>query len=413
MTISTEFKPVGARSETVYRHLKVARAEQPIFYSEEYGCWVFTRYDDIVEVLMNNRSFTTDGSLNGLNNDYGPEANAILAGGIDWRKVHHLQNTDGDDHLRVRGLLQSIVSPDRVRQMEPLVRAITTDLIDTMIGEGRCEFVAAFSYPLPIRTIFRIIGFDENVEDMQQLQIWSDDTFKMFLNPMAPDEEAECARNAMAFQRYMRDKIEQCRSAPRDDLMTELVRAADAGESDFTDDELILLFTLNLIGAGHSTTLGQITNMVYQLLKDPARWQQVLDNPAAIPEVVEEIIRYAPSTLGWFRVATEDLDFHGHPLRKGQLLFLSTGSANRDEKKFDDGESFCPMRKSRAMSLTFMRGFHACPGSHLARLELRIALEELSKRIPSLRLAPGQHIEYIPSLPARVVPRLEVEWDVA
>lgn len=410
MSIGRAFKPVGAPSEGVYRHLRQARSEEPVFFSEAYGCWVITRYDDIVKIVMDEKSFTTDGALNGLNNNYGPEANAILASGIDWRVVHHLQNTEGEDHRRVRGLLQSIISSACVSKMEPLVRDITQTLIDDMIDQGHCEFVSAFSYPLPIRTIFRIIGFDENKEDMEQLQVWSDNTFKMFLNPMPADEETQCARDAMEFQRYMRKKIEQCRIEPRDDLMTELVQAADAGDSDFTDDELILLFTLNLIGAGHSTTLGQITNMMYQLLRDREHWEYVCKNPEAIPATVEEVIRFAPSTLGWFRIATKDIDFRDKRFKQGDLIFISLGSANRDENKFDDPESFCPMHKRRAKSLTFTQGFHACPGSHLARLELRVALEELTKQIPNMRLAEGQHIEYVPSLPARVIPRLEVEW---
>lgn len=411
MGLSAGFKPVGAHFEDVYSHLKVARAKEPVFYSDVYGCWVVTRYDDLVSVVMDERYFTAEGSLDSLNKNYGEEANAIIEGGIDWRKVHHLQNTEGADHKRLRDLLKTIIPPARVRQMEPLIREITTHLIDTMLEQESCEFVSVFAYPLPILTIFRVIGFNENEEDLAQLQVWSGNTFRMFLNPMLGDEEVVCARDAIEFQRYFQRKIDQRRLEPRDDLMTELVQAADSGESNFRDEELILLFILGLIGAGYSTTLAQITNMVYQLLSDRERWEYVLNNPNDIAEVVEEAIRFDPAILGWFRVALDDISLGGKDIAKGDLVFISFGSANHDENKFDDPESFCPVRPDRKRPLTFSQGRHACPGSALARLELQIALEELSKRIPSLRLSPGQEIEYAPSLPARAITSLQVEWD--
>jgi cytochrome P450 len=411
MNIAAEFKPLGEQSEKIYEHLKIARQQEPIFFSKDFNCWVITRYEDLVSIVMNPGDFSTDGALSGLNKNYSAESNEIIAEGIDWRVVHHLQNTEGDDHTRVRDLLQKIISPDRVKRMEPLVRRIAVELVDKMLEGSECEFVTAFSYPLPVITIFRIIGFDESKEDMPLLQRWSDNTLRLFLAPMEGPEEVECAKDAVAFQHYIREKIAECRKNPKNDLMTELVQEADQGDSNFTDDELILLFTLNLIGAGHATTLNQLSNMFYQLLKDRDRWQALVDDPSLIHDTIEEALRFAPATLGWFRVATADVDFKGHQFKKGDLIFMSIGSANRDEHKFDNAESFCPVRKNRAKSMTFTQGKHACPGAALARMELYIALEELSRRIPSLRLKSDQQIAYAPSLAARIIPQLQVEWD--
>lgn len=411
MDIAAEFKPVGEPSEKIYDHLKLARDKQPIFFSERYNCWVITRYEDLVSIVMNPGDFITDGALNGLNNNYSPESNKIIEQGVDWRIVHHLQNTEGEDHTRVRDLLQKIISPDRVKRMEPLVRRIAVELVDKMLESRECEFVTSFSYPLPVLTIFRIIGFDESKEDMPLLQRWSDNTLRLFLAPMGAEEEVRCARDAVAFQEYIREKIAECRKNPKNDLMTELVHEADCGDSNFTDDELILLFTLNLIGAGHSTTLVQLSNMFHQLLKDRSRWQAIVDDPALIYDTIEESIRFAPATLGWFRVAANDVDFKGHHFKKGDLIFMSIGSANRDEEKFENADSFCPVRKNRAKSMTFTQGKHACPGSALARMELYVALEEISRRIPGLRLKPDQEVVYAPNLAARAIPELYVEWD--
>lgn len=404
------FNPVDVAAEPVYEMLREARNKEPIFYAEEFGCWVLTRYDDIVEVLQDNRHFTTEGILAGLNDDYGEEANALLDGGVDWREIKHVQNTEGEEHARLRHYLQSILSPVRFRRMEPTVRDIATGLIDRVIDQGCCELVEAFSYPLPIRTIFRVIGFSEDEEDMDQLQVWSDNTFKMWLTPMTAEEQAECARDAVRFQDYMREKIDQRRVAPRDDLLSELIQAADDGASLITDEELIIIFTHNLIGAGHETTRAQITNMFYQLLKDRDRWDYVLAHPEQIPEVVEEVIRFDPSVLGWYRKVAEATEINGRELKTGDLIFMCLGSGNRDESRFHDSETFCPHREARERPLTFTQGAHFCLGAPLARIELKVALEAFSRRLPNLRLAEPQAIEYFPSLPTRVISSLEIEW---
>ncbi len=412
MNFGAGFKPVGASFDDVYGFLKEARKKEPVFYSERYHCWVLTRYDDIRNVLLDKEYFTTEGVLSGLNHDYGPKASAVLAKGVDWRKVKHTQNTEGEEHRRNRLFLRSILYPARFRKMEPIVRDIVTQCIDGMIAHGSpCEFVQSLAYPLPILTVFRVIGFDETEEDMARLKLWSDQTFRMWLTPMSDDEQEVCARDAVSFQDYIRGKMQERRRNPRDDLMTEVLHAADTGDSSFSDDELILMFTLSLIGAGHGTTMAQLTSMMWQLLRQPERWQYVIDHPQHIPEVAEEIIRYDPAALGWYRFVTKDTTVHDKTLKKGDMIFMALGSGNRDEDKFDDPEAFCPVRPNRIKPLTFTQGIHFCPGADLARMELRITLEELSKRLPGLRLVPGQDIEYFPSLPTRGINRLELEWD--
>lgn len=412
MDFSAGFRPVAAKFEDVYGFLKEARTSEPVFFAEQFHCWVLTRYDDIRNALLDRDHFTTEGVLSGLNHHYGPKTNAVLAGGVDWRTVKHTQNTEGKDHERNRMFLRSILYPARFRLMEPIVREIVTNNIDAMIAQGkRCEFVKEFAYPLPILTVFRVIGFNEKEEDMERLKLWSDQTFRMWLTPMSDEEQMVCAQDAVSFQHCIRQKMQDRRREPRDDLMTEALRAVDSGESDLSDDELILMFTLSLIGAGHGTTMAQLTSMMWQLLQHRERWQYLLDNPQNIPDIAEELIRYDPAALGWYRFVTNDITIRGKQLKKGDMVFMAMGSGNRDEEKFEDPESFCPVRPKRAKPLTFSQGHHFCPGADLARMELRIALEELSKRLPSIRLVPGQEVEYFPSLPTRGINRLEVEWD--
>ena len=216
MSIGTEFNPIGADFSSVYAQLAKAREQEPVFRSEEFGCWVVTRYDDIISVFEDDDCFTVKGVLGGLNTGYAPEASRILSGGVDWRDIEHIQNSEGDQHMKIRLYLQKILSPIRFRKMEPKIREITNGLIDRFVNDGRCEFVSQFCYPLPIYTVFRLVGFHEDEEDMEQLQRWSDNTFRMWLEPMEADEQARCAQDAVDFQQYMRDKMEERRRSPRD-----------------------------------------------------------------------------------------------------------------------------------------------------------------------------------------------------
>ena len=412
MSIGTEFNPIGADFSSVYAQLAKAREQEPVFRSEEFGCWVVTRYDDIISVFEDDDCFTVKGVLGGLNTGYAPEASRILSGGVDWRDIEHIQNSEGDQHMKIRLYLQKILSPIRFRKMEPKIREITNGLIDRFVNDGRCEFVSQFCYPLPIYTVFRLVGFHEDEEDMEQLQRWSDNTFRMWLEPMEADEQARCAQDAVDFQQYMRDKMEERRRSPRDDVMTAFVQAIDSGEYELTDDELIIMFTHNIIGAGHETTKAQLSNLFYQLLKEPSRLQALQEHPEQVEDFVEEIIRYDASVLGWYRIASRDTELAGANIKAGELVYLALGAANHDASKFKDAESFCPVRVNRKKPLTFTHGSHFCPGAPLARLELKIALEELLRRLPNLRLLdPDAEVKYQPSLPTRVINELHLAWD--
>jgi len=410
MSIAQEFNPVGASYDEVYAQLKRARAEAPVFFSEPLQCWVVTRYDDIMEVLGDNENFTVEDILSGFN--YSEEASRILSEGVNWNETKHVTVVDGDEHTRLRSIIQKVLSPKRFREMEPVVRGLARDLIEKFAARGECEFIEEFCYPLPILTVFRLIGFDESDEDIKKLQQWSDDTFKMWLTPMEPDEQIVCARHAVDFQNYMRAKIHDRRANPRDDVMSAMVRQMDSGEVEITEDELILIFIFNLIGAGHETTKAQIGNMMYQLLRDPARWQAFLDDPSTAEAVAEEAIRHDGSVITWYRRAAQDVTFKGFDMKKGDFVLMGFGSANHDEDKFDDPASFCPMHGKKPVSLTFSQGKHFCLGAPLARMELAVTVDELAKRLPGLRLKPGQDIVYDPAVATRSLSKLALEWDV-
>ncbi|HLY54560.1 MAG TPA: cytochrome P450 [Stellaceae bacterium] len=411
MGIAEEFRPLGAGFAEIYAFLKRARDEAPVFYWQEHDVWVVSRYDDVQKVLID-PVFSNEGNLGVMNNSYCPEAKAILAGGIDFMETPQVNALEGEDHARVRKVMLNILTPKRFRSMEGSVRTMVTKLIDGFVQDGRCDFVTQFCYPLPVQVIFDVIGFKVEEENLEQLQTWSDDMFRLWLTPMSPEDQVRCARHAVQFQRYMKEKMAERRRAPRDDLLSEFVRQLDSGEAKASEDEIVIMFPMNLIGAGHETTKSALSNAMYQLLSQPSRWQDVVAHPETLSGVVDECLRIDSSVMAWYRTVAEDVELSGVRLEKGAKIVALIGAANHDERHFKDAESFCPVgRTERSGHLSFSIGRHFCLGAPLARMEMKIALEELAKRLPNLRMAPGQSIEYDPAVATRVIKHLQLEWD--
>ena len=410
MSAATRFDPIGLSYQDLYALLQRMRKDEPVYYWAEHNCWVFNRYDDIVAILKDRR-FSNEGNLEVMNSSYCPVAKQLLSQGINWNETVQVNGAEGETHTRLRGVMQSILTPQRFRRMEPSVEQMVRKRIDSFVAEGHCDFVAQFCYPLPIEVIFDVIGFKTEEEDLEQLQVWSNDMFRLWLVPMPEADQVRCAQHALQFQQYMRAKIADRRRNPRDDLLTEFVRRLDSGESKISEDELVLIFPMNLIGAGHETTKAQLSNVMYQLLIEPSRWQAVVEHPETIPEVIEECMRLDGSVVAWYRTTTEALEFSGKQLPKKANVIMMFGAGNHDESKFENAESFCPTRGVRNGHLTFSADRHFCLGAPLARMEMKIALEELARRLPNLRLASNQVVEYDPSVAVRVIHTLQLEWD--
>jgi cytochrome P450 len=410
MSTAVQFKPMGLSFADLYALFRRMRESSPVYYWAEYDSWVFSRYDDILAILRDRR-FSNEGSLEVINNSYCPAARQILSEGINWNTTPQVNGAEGETHTRLRSVMQSILTPQRFRAMEPTIRRMVTGLIDGFIARGHCDLAPEFCLPLPVEVIFDVIGFRREEEDLRQLQTWSDDMFRLWLVPMPEVDQIRCARHAIQFQRYIREKIADRRKNPRADLLTEFVRKLDEGQSKISEDELVLLFPMNLIGAGHETTKAQLANTIYQLLLDPSRWQDVVARPQTIPEVVEEGLRFDGSVVAWYRTTVEPVEIAGAKLPRNAKVIMLLGAANHDESKFANPEAYCPTRGVRNGHLTFSAERHFCLGAPLARLEMKIALEELVSRMPSLRLAPGARIEYVPAVPTRVIQSLPVEWD--
>jgi len=307
----------------------------------------------------------------------------------------------------------SVVTPKRIREMEPVVEGLVNRLIDKFEARGKCEYVSEFAYPLAMLTVLNMIGFTDAEQDMAKFRTWIDDTFRLLLTTLTEEQQVSAAANAVAFQNYIRGMIADRRANPRGDLLSDILDQLSSGKAKLSDDELVVMFTHSFVGAGNETTKLGLTNSIYHLLSEPERWELLKQNPDRIPEIVEECLRYDAPLFAWFRYCAEDTEIGGQLIKKGDKVIILYGSANHDPEKFEDAEQFCPFRGKNIPHLTFNTGKHFCVGAPLARLEINMALRFLSQRLPSLRIKPGQTIKYAPTFAQRNIPELHLEWDVA
>lgn len=408
--VSAEFHPEnGPDASELHRVLARARAEEPIFFWEPLGAWVVTRYDDVKAILEDTVRFTQKGILAPTPAGFAPEVTEVLHGGRAKLNVTAmLGNFDGPDHRRLRQAIHRSFTPRRVKRLEPTIRAIIDECLDDMIGLGEADVIEALTYRVPIRAIFLLSGFPTG--HLDQLKKWSDDLAALIASPLPVARQIECARSYRAFEDYVQAAIDESRANPRDDFMSDLIRSVDAGEVVMDGAELLMLFTINLILAGHETTTYVMTSMLHNLLAQPSRWKRVVEDPSCIPATVEEALRFEPPMLGFWRFVAEDTSFGGVEMKADDKVYWLNTSANHDDAAFERAGEFDVDAKRTQPALTFGFGAHYCMGAQLAKLELELLLERLRERMPKLALAPNQDVRYQPHPVFRHIESLRVTW---
>jgi cytochrome P450 len=408
--VSEEFHPEsGPDASELHRVLARARREEPIFFWEPLGTWVVTRYDDVKAVLDDTTRFTQKGILAPSQEGFAPEVTAVLHGGRAKLNVTPmLGNFDGPDHQRLRQAIHRSFTPRRVKQLAPGIRAIIDECLDDMIGLGEADVIESLTYRVPIRAVFLLSGFPAG--HMDQLKQWSDDLAALIASPLPVARQIECARSYRAFEDYVQAAIDACRASPRDDFMSDLLRSIDSGEVVMDAAELLMLFTINLILAGHETTTYAMTSMLFNLLSQPSRWKRVVEDASCIPATVDEALRFEPPMLGFWRYVAEDTSLGGVEMKAGDRVYWLNTSANHDDAAFERAGEFDSDAKRTQPALTFGFGAHYCVGAQLAKLELQLLLEQLRKRMPNLALVPNQDITYDKHPIFRHLKALRVAW---
>jgi hypothetical protein len=289
---------------------------------------------------------------------------------------------DPPDHTRIRRLFSGTLTPKSVADLEPWIRQAVSGLLDAT-GPAGFDLIEALAFPLPMAVICRLLGVP--AADQGRFREWGN-AISTTLEPQTSGQIESDAQGAeLALTRYLRGLIETRRAEPDASLLSALIAAEEEGDR-LTPDELVSTGILLLV-AGFETTVNLIGNGAVALLRDREQWKRLTADPALIPAAVEEILRYDSPVQATSRTATEDVEVDGTLIRKGQAVLVTLGGANRDPALADDPDRLRPGRPGEARHLSFSRGIHSCPGAALARLEARVALEELTRRYPDLELA--------------------------
>lgn len=266
-------------------------------------------------------------------------------------------------------------------------------------------FAVMASLPLPATIVFSLMGVPER--DHPQLKRWCGYRAALSWGRPAPADQVEIATNMAAYRAYLRGLVEAKVAERGNDLTSDLLAIHDEDPERLTIAEIAsILFSLSF--AGHETTTGLIGNTVRRLLEDPSRWDAIVSDPDLVPAAVEESLRFDPSVPVWRRVTTRPAVLGGVDLPQGARLFLWLAAGNRDPSVFPEPDRFDMRRANADQHLSFGKGLHYCLGANMGRLEARIAIEELARRFPRLRLVEGQRLDFHPNISFRGPQRLLV-----
>ncbi|HWE38006.1 MAG TPA: cytochrome P450 [Isosphaeraceae bacterium] len=389
-----------------YPYYALLRAEAPVHrvtLPDKQDAWLVTRYDDVAALLKDDR-FSKD-PQKALTPDQKKRQPWIP--GVFRPLLKNMLDVDPPDHTRLRGLVHQAFTPRLVEAMRGRIQALTDALLDDAARRGTMDLIRDFALPLPTTVIAEILGVP--AADRHKFRRWTNAFVTASTSPWA---KLRSIPHAMAFVRYLRRLIAARRDRPRDDLVSALVIAEEAGDQ-LTGDELLSMLFLLLV-AGHETTVNLIGNGTLALLGHPDQWERLRSEPTLIRSAVEELLRYdSPVESATERYALEGVTIAGATIPRGGLSFAVIASANRDDRQFDRPDDLDLAREPNR-HLSFGQGVHYCLGAPLARLEGQIALATLARRLPDLRLAvpkaslrwrPGLVLRGMTSLPVAFSPR--------
>jgi cytochrome P450 len=355
--------------EDPYPYYKRLRDEAPLYYNDDLKFWALSRHQD---VLAGFRNSTT------LSNKYGVSLDPASRGPHAAKTMSFLA-MDDPAHLRLRTLVSKGFTPRRIRELEPRVTEIAVKHLDTMLEKAAAgetvDYVDEFAGKLPMDVISELMGVPE--ADRVQVRAWADGVMHREEGVTdVPPEAVEASLNLIVYYQAM---VEERRKQPTDDLTTALLDAEIDGDR-LTDDE-VLGFMFLMVIAGNETTTKLLANAAFWGHKNPDQLTGVYDDFAQIPLWVEETLRYDTSSQILARTVAGELTLYDTVIPDGDVLLLLPGSAHRDERAFANPDDYIIGRDIGAKLQSFGSGAHFCLGAHLARMEARVALEELFKRI--------------------------------
>ena len=367
------------------------REEGPVFYMPELDHYIVTRFDDVEQVLLDRDTWSASNASSPLIRPC-PAAQAVLESGFE--RVPTLNNADPPRHGPMRKSVLSVLTPRRMRALEPTLRAYAEDLVIGLADEQVVDLVERLAFPFPGYAAFSLLGFPE--EDTEMLKEWSSKRVLLTYGRLSDDEQVEVAGEIVDFWEYVTKHVANRRADRSDDMTSDLLDLADAKPEQLNDFDIVnMVYSMSL--AGHETTCNTIGSGMRALLTNRDQWVALVEDPSLIPNAVEEILRYDGPVLNHRRVAKVDTEIGGFEIPAGGKIMMCFASADHDPRHFDDPDAFLVDREDAELHMAFGKGPHYCLGAPLGRLEVRIVLELLTEHTPAMELVPDQTFSYSPN----------------
>ena len=384
------------------------RREAPVYHCPNSGIFFVSDYDTVRTIAKDHETFSNKfgQAMRPMGEGIDADIAAIQAEG--WAPVDTTLTEDPPVHRRYRGMVNQAFTARRVATLHGDIERICHGLIDSMLTKGEVDFVTDFAEPVPLTVIAEQLGV--SLDDYELFKSWSD-AFVAQLSGMADkDQRLDAARKIVAFQKYFAERLEERRTHPADDIISDIVHAQFEDERPLDMPEMLSILQ-QLLVAGNETTTNSIAEGVLLMIKHPEQFARLKANPDLVENMVEEVLRLGTPTANMWRVATKDTEIQGTPVPAGSMVMIKYSSANRDGAVYPDPDTFDVERDNAKTQIAFGYGVHMCIGASLARKEMNVAFRCLLERINRFELlcdedeliyAPNVLLRGVTSLPLRV-----------
>jgi cytochrome P450 len=353
---------------------------QPAFFWEEYGHWCFSDFKS-VSALLRDKRFGRDILHVATREEIGLPPPKPHTADFDLTEQYSLLNLEPPAHTRLRTLVNRAFVSRQVEQLRPRIRQLAHEIIDGFEGKDSVDLIKAFAAPIPAIVIAEIIGLP--AEAAPPLLQWSNRMVTMYMFNVTHDTELDANQAAADFMAYLREAIAERRKAPKEDLLSHMLTTDRDG--DVLSDDEVMSTAILLLNAGHEATVHTTGNGVKSILESGLDPRELFATPEQTEKTVEECLRFDAPLHLFTRYALADTEVEGIALRKGDVIGLMLGAANRDPARFAHAARFDPFRSDGA-NVSFGAGIHFCIGAPLARIELQEAMSVLFERLPKLRI---------------------------
>jgi cytochrome P450 len=374
VTVSTDYGAYDpydyAVQEDPYPYYAQLREHAPLYHNQTHDFWALSRHADLVAAVRDESTYSNSMGVSLDPAAWGPNAHYAMS----------FLAMDPPDQTRLRALVSRGFTPRRIAGLESQIRSIAVSYLDDCLARGEFDLIDDFAGKLPMDVVSELVGVP--VADRAELRRLSD--LMVHRDEGVRDVPPEGAQAAITLFGYYADLLAERRRAPQDDLTSALAAVADEDGDRLADSEIVAFLFLMIV-AGNETTTKLLGNCVHHAARNPGQLADILAEPTLVPAWVEETLRYDGSTQSLARLLLKDVTLHGVTAPAGSQLLLLLGSGNRDERAFAEPDRF-DIRRDTSNMISFGGGRHYCLGANLARLEARVALDELVTRIAGIEV---------------------------